>query len=50
MRKQGTASTPPSARFQGRGLSRSQYNAKLNMATHIVEGIMRGLAENEGCG
>jgi hypothetical protein len=50
MRKQGTGSTSPSARFQGRGLSRSQYNAKLNMATHIVEGIMKGLAENQGCG
>jgi hypothetical protein len=50
IRKQGAGSTSPSARFQARGLSRSQYDAKLNTATHIVEGVMKGLGDNQSCG
>jgi hypothetical protein len=45
VRQCGAGSTLPSAGFQIRGWSRNQYNAKLETVAHIVDGIMKDLAE-----
>jgi hypothetical protein len=45
VRQHGTGSALPSAGFQVRGWSRSQYNAKLKTVAHIVDGVVKSLTE-----
>ena len=40
VRQHSVGSTSPMAGFQVRGCSRSQYNTKLNMVDHVVNGVM----------
>ena len=46
VRQRGTGATSPRAGFQARGLSRGQYNTKLNTVDTIVDGVAK-IAEEE---